>query len=152
MNNAYKIIKGFPTYKEVLTAYNELMEKIRNITTIEQALEYQNNNMITVEINGMSIREYIKNGSTNTEIEWIRYEEINYLAYIYCWIENEKVSRINFDVYCDWSESEFLDHVSSLTQEQYYQAVEKHIKLFKDSKYEVIGYDTEELPEIKFVI
>ncbi|MDD4779201.1 MAG: hypothetical protein PHT02_01165 [Tissierellia bacterium] len=147
----YKIYEGFPTYKEVLTTYNELMEKVKNITTIEQAKQYQNKYGITVEINGILISEYIMNGGTDAEIEWIRYEEVYELSYVYCRINNGEVNDISFDVYCEWSTCEFIDSAYALTQEQYYQAIENHFRLYNNSEYKVVGYDTEELPDIKFV-
>jgi hypothetical protein len=151
MSKQYKLYEGFPTYKEVLKVYNDTVEKIKNITTIEQAKEYQNKNMITVEINGLLINDYVKNGGTDAEIEWIRYEEINQLAYVYCEMVNGKVDHIRFDVHCEWSDMEFIDSVTSLTQEQYYNEIEEHLKLFCNSEYKCIGYDTEELPELKFI-
>jgi len=151
MNNNYKLYKDFSTYKQVLTAYNELMNKIKDIITIEQAKEYQNKYWITVEINGMLIDEYVKNGGTDAEIEWIRYEEFDQLAYVYCKIKDGKVYNVSFDVYCEWGTTEFIDSACKLTQESYYNNIEGYLKLYSNDEYEVIGYDTEELPDIKFI-
>lgn len=149
----YKQYKGFPTYREVLKVYTELVESVRNITTIEQALEYQNKSKYDgdiVEINGVPVNEYIKEGGTNEEIEWIRYEYFDCLWYIYCYIKENKVDYISFDVYCEWSDTEFIDSAISLTQEEYYKAIEEHLLIFPTSDVKCIGYDKADLRKIEF--
>ena len=104
-----------------------------------------------MEIDGDGIDNYIKSGGANEEIQWIRYEEINQLAYVYCMIGDRKVTDIRFDVYCEWSEDEFIDNVNALTQAEYYNKIEEYIKFFNNQDFKVIG-EEEELTDLKFVV
>ena len=93
----------FPTIEEIKRDYNELMEIIKGVRTIEQAKEMERKGFI-VEINGVSIEEYINGegineGKTDDNIEWIRYENYGCLSYIYDRFDGKPM----FDVFCDYT-------------------------------------------------
>lgn len=111
----------FPTIEEIKRDYNELMEIIKDVRTIEQAKEMESKGFI-VEINGVSIEEYINGdsineGKTDDNIEWIRYESYGCLSYIYDRFDGKPM----FDVFCDYSYSEFITDITidELTEELY---------------------------------
>lgn len=122
----------FPTMEEIKRDYNELMEIIKGVKTIEQAKEMENKGFV-VEINGVSIEEYINGegyneGKTDENIEWIRYESYGCLSYIYDRFDGKPM----FDVFCDYSYDEFIRDISidKLTEELYEKEMKHTIERF----------------------
>lgn len=127
----------FPTMEEIKKDYNELMEIIKNVRTIEQARELEKEKKFTIEINGLSIDEYVngmklydgtrdKYKGTNEEIEWIRYENYGCLSYIYDRFDGKPM----FDVYSEYLEDEFIRDIDidDLTEDLYKSAKEEVIE------------------------
>lgn len=121
----------FPTMEEIKRDYNELMEIIKDVRTIEQAREMENKGFF-VEINGVSIDEYvsgegIKEGKTNDNIEWIRYEVYGCLSYIYDRFDG----KIWFDVWSEYCQYEFITDITidKLTEELYEKEKAKALKM-----------------------
>ena len=54
----------FPTMEEIKRDYDELIEIIKDVKTIEQAKEMESKGFI-VEINGVSINEYLRGEGYN---------------------------------------------------------------------------------------
>ena len=111
----------FPTIEEIKRDYSELMEIIKDVRTIEQAKEMENKGFI-VEINGVTINEYlngegINDGKTNYNIEWIRYEAFGCLSYIYDRFDGNPM----FDVWSNYCYDEFIRDITidKLTEELY---------------------------------
>ena len=122
----------FPTMEEIKRDYNELMEIIKGVKTIEQAKEMERKGFI-VEINGVSIDEYINGegyneGKTDDNIEWIRYENYGCLSYIYDRFNGKPM----FDVFCDYACSEFITDITidELTEELYEKEMKYIIERF----------------------
>lgn len=101
----------FPTMEEIKRDYNELMEIIKDIRTIEQAKELEKDGF-TIEINGAIISEYMDG---NDNIEWIRYDGYGYLSYIYDRFDGKPM----FDVYSNYLDDEFIRDITidELTEE-----------------------------------
>lgn len=111
----------YPTMEEIKRDYNELMEIIKDVKTIEQAIEIRDTYKIWVEINGVSIDEYVnRKKGTNEDIEWIRYENYGCLSYIYDWFNGKPI----FDVWSNGLEYEFITDITidNLTEELYKNA------------------------------
>lgn len=111
----------FPTMEEIRQDYAELMEIIKDVRTIEQARELEQQGF-TIEINGMSIDEFVAvDGDgyvcTDKDIEWIRYDIYGCLSYIYDRFDGQPM----FDVWCDYYFDEFLHDITieQLTEELY---------------------------------
>lgn len=111
----------FPTMEEIKRDYNELMEIIKDVKTINQAREMENKGFI-VEINGVSIDEYLNGegyneGKTDDNIEWIRYENYGCLSYIYDRFDGKPM----FDVWSEYCFDEFIRDITidKLTEELY---------------------------------
>lgn len=111
----------FPTIEEIKKDYNELMEIIKDVRTIEQAREIENKGFI-IEINGVTIDEYINGegyneGKTDENIEWIRYEVYGCLSYIYDRFDGKPM----FDVFSMYCYDEFIRDITidELTEELY---------------------------------
>lgn len=112
----------FPTMEEIKRDYNELMEIIKDVRTVEQAREMENKGFI-VEINGVTIDEYINGGchlnegKTNENIEWIRYEVYGCLSYIYDYFNGKPM----FDVWSAYCYDEFIRDITidELTEKLY---------------------------------
>ena len=111
----------FPTMEEIKQDYAELMEIIKDVRTIEQARELEKQGF-TIEINGMSIDEFVAvdgNGyvCTDKDIEWIRYDVYGCLSYIYDRFDGQPM----FDVWCDYYFDEFIHDITieQLTEELY---------------------------------
>lgn len=120
----------FPTMEEIKRDYNELMDIIKDVRTIEQAREMENKGFF-VEINGVSIDEYvngdgINEGKIDDNIEWIRYEVYGCLSYIYDRLDG----KIWFDVWSEYCQYEFITDITidKLTEELYEKAKEKALK------------------------
>lgn len=121
----------FPTIEEIKRDYNELMEIIKDVKTIEQAKQLEKDFTI-IEINGMSIDEFLtpdNNGyvCTDKDIEWIRYEVYGCLSYIYQRFDNGKIW---FDVWSDFLYDEFIRDITidKLTEDLYNKEKEYAIK------------------------
>lgn len=111
----------FPTIEEIKRDYNELMEIIKDVRTIEQAREMERKGFI-VEINGVTIDEYINGegyneGKTDENIEWIRYEVYGCLSYIYDRFDGKPM----FDVFSMYCYDEFIRDITidELTEKLY---------------------------------
>ncbi len=112
----------FPTMEEIKRDYNELMEIIKDVRTIEQAREIENRGFI-VEINGVTIDEYVNDGGflndgkTDDNIEWIRYENYGCLSYIYDRFDGKPM----FDVFSVYCYDEFIRDITidELTEDLY---------------------------------
>lgn len=107
----------YPTLEEIKRDYDELLEMVGNVTTIEQTQKIKDK--FTIEINGLSIDEFVNgmklcdgtrvnNRGTDKDIEWIRYEAYGCLSYIYFCIENGIIDNITFDVWSNKHGSEFI--------------------------------------------
>lgn len=118
----------FPTLEEIKRDYNELVEMVGNVTTIEQAREWNKKDKFTVEINGEFLEEYVRNGGADKDIEWIRYEAFGCLSYIYFWIKKGKVNRIVFDVWSNELEYDFLENCRIENVEEKYNAFMKDLE------------------------
>ena len=121
----------FPTMEEIKRDYNELMGIIKDIKTIEQAKQLEKD--FTIEINGMSIEEFLMPDSngyvcTGKDIEWIRYEVYGCLSYVYQRLDNGKIW---FDVWCDYCYDEFIRDITidKLTEELYETAKVEVLKM-----------------------
>lgn len=111
----------YPTLEEIKRDFNELIEMVGNVTTIEQAQEWEDK--FTIEINGLYIDEFV-NGiklsdgtrdsmhGKNASIEWIRYEAYGCLAYVYFYIKNGIVDDIVFDVWSNKHDATFIADTS----------------------------------------
>jgi hypothetical protein len=124
----------FPTIEEIKRDYNELMEIIKDVKTINQAREIENKGF-TIEINGVSIDEYLNGegyneGKTDDNIEWIRYENYGCLSYIYDRFDGKPM----FDVWCNYAYSEFITDITidELTEELYEKEKEHVIEWCSD--------------------
>ena len=121
INNMRKREYGtFPTIEEIKRDYNELMEIIKDVRTIEQAKQLDGE--LTIEINGMSIDDFLEPDSngyvcTDKDIEWIRYEVYGCLSYIYDRFDG----RPMFDVWSNYCDDEFIRDITidKLTKEFY---------------------------------
>ena len=109
----------FPRLENIIDTYKRLMDIIADIRTVKQAkaVEYL---FTEIEINGVNINEFIRNGGTDTEIEWIRYDNFGCLQYIYDRFDGKPM----FDVYCEYLEEEFIRGIKfdELTAELYDKA------------------------------
>lgn len=112
----------FPTMEEIKRDYDELMEIIKDIRTIEQARQLEKEKKFIIEINGMSIEEFLMPDSngyvcTDKDIEWIRYEVYGCLSYIYDRFDGKPM----FDVWSDYCYDEFIRDITidELTEDLY---------------------------------
>lgn len=102
----------YPTLEEIRRDYNELVEMVGNVVTIEQAKEWNQKDKFTIEINGENLEEFINNDGTDTDIKHIRYEAYGCLAYIYFYIKNGVVDDIVFDVWSNKCDADFIQDSS----------------------------------------
>lgn len=112
----------FPTMEEIKRDYNELMEIIKDVKTIEQVKQLDEEKKFTIEINGMSIGEFLTPDSngyvcTDKDIEWIRYETYGCLSYIYDRFDGKPM----FDVWSNLLYDEFIRDITidRLTEDLY---------------------------------
>lgn len=117
-----KQYNDFPTMEEIKRDYNELMEIIKDIKTIEQVKALEKENKFTIEINGMTIEEFLTPDSngyvcTDKDIEWIRYDLYGCLSYIY----QRTDGKIYFDVWSEYCQYDFITDttINELTEELY---------------------------------
>lgn len=111
----------FPTIEEIKRDYNEFVELVGNVTTIEQAKDWNQKDKFTIEINGDFLEDYIAEGGTDDDIEWIRYEAYGCLAYIYVRFDNGIIDQIWFDVWSNKYDAEFITDttINQITEENY---------------------------------
>jgi hypothetical protein len=109
---------NLPKYEKILKNYIEIENKIKNITTIESAIKYQNKNEFygTVEVNGCPVNAFT---GKDIDIKWIRYENYKNLDYIYCWIQNGKCKKISFDIYSSYYDFDFIENTTILSRKEY---------------------------------
>ena len=93
-----------PTLETIKNTYNELVEIMKDVKTIDQCKEIEQKYRLTIEINGDFIENYVKNGGTNEDIEWIRVEHYKCIDYIYFFNNGP----IYFDVWTDDFDTEFI--------------------------------------------
>ena len=127
----------FPTLEEIKRDYYELMDIIKGVKTIDQAREIEEKHGIPVEINGVSIDEFVNglktiNGradgrGTDANIQWIRYEAYGCLSYVYDWFG----AAPTFDVWSNAADNDFVTdiHFYDLTPANYAQWVSEAAKL-----------------------
>lgn len=137
----------FPTLDEIKRDYRELMDIIKDVRTIEQAREVEANYGISVEINGVSIDEFVnglktvngRSGSrgTNADIEWIRYEAFGCLSYVYDRFD----SKPTFDVWGNAAYCEFVTdiHIDDLTPENYAVWVNNEVERLNEQGVKLSG-------------
>ena len=149
MNKTYG---DFPTIEQIKSDYNELMELIKDIRTIDDAKEFADKHHITIEVNGTLVDDIIKNrephhivcvNSDGVEegIEWIRYENYGCLSYIYDRFDGSPMfdiwsHKLSFDFVCDIT-------IDEVTEENY----EKWIKEYENPINETLETSIEELWE-----
>lgn len=123
----------FPTLEEVKKDYEELMEIIKDIRTIEQVRSLDMPYKFTIEVNGMSIDEFVKGNGSNSDIEWLRYEAYGCLAYIYDRFDGKPV----FDIYSKQGDCEFITDITidKLTPELYAKEKEALITILGNWKH-----------------
>ncbi|MEE1505087.1 MAG: hypothetical protein UGF89_12695 [Acutalibacteraceae bacterium] len=101
----------FPKLKEIKADYEELMKIVKDVKTIAQARAMEEKGFV-VEINGVSIEEYVENGGflnegkTDENIEWIRFECYGCLDCIYVYTDG---SPAMFNVWSKAYEMDFID-------------------------------------------
>lgn len=105
----------FPTLKEIKNDYYELMKIIEGINTIEKLKELDKKNILTFEINSMSLEEFLEpdskgNVPTDNDIEYIRYDSFGCLDFIYVY-PNDKCKPI-FDVWCNYTDDFFISDIT----------------------------------------
>lgn len=105
----------FPTLKEIKNDYYELTKIIEGINTIEKLKELDKKNILTFEINSMSLEEFLEPDSkgnipTDNDIEYIRYDSFGCLDFIYVY-PNDKCKPM-FDVWCDYTDDFFISDIT----------------------------------------
>jgi hypothetical protein len=120
-----------PTLETIKRDYNKLIEIMKDIKTIEQCKDIEQKHRLTIEINGEFIEDYVKDGGTNEDIEWIRVEHYKSLDYIYFFNNNPVHHPIYFDVWTDELDAEFI---SDTTIEKLDKDYEEGIKWIKERK------------------
>lgn len=98
---------GYPSLEKIKSDYNELMDKIKDVRTVDDAKRFSDENSIVVEINGVSIDDFLRDGGTDKDIDWIRYEEFGCLSYVYDRFDG----RPMFDVSVDDDFYEFITDI-----------------------------------------
>lgn len=111
----------FPTLKEIKNDYYELMKIIEGINTIEQLKELDKKNILTFEINSMSLEEFLEPDSkgnipTDNDIEYIRYDSFGCLDFIYIYPNNKiypnDKCKPMFDVWCNYTDDSFISDIT----------------------------------------
>ena len=121
---------NFPTLEEIKRDYNELIEIIKDIKTIEQIKALDKTKQFTIEINGMFVDEFIGHNLTNENIEWIRYESYGCLSYIY----NRLDGAYMFDVWSNYCDDEFIRDITidKLTEDFYENTMNEMIDIIDE--------------------
>lgn len=111
----------FPTIEEIKRDYQEFIELVGTVTTLEQAKVWNQKDKFSIEANGSFLEDYILNGGTDKKLEWLRYEAFGCLAYIYVRLKKGIVSQIIFDVWSNKYDAEFITDITinDLTEENY---------------------------------
>ena len=102
----------FPTIEDIKRDYNKLMDIIKDVRTVEQAMELEDKYNFVIEINGVRIDEYISDMESfygesinryeiDNMIEWIRYERFGCLEYIYDRFDGKPMFDVWNDIYAD---------------------------------------------------
>ena len=123
----------FPTIEEIKRDYDELIKIINDVRTIEQIKQLDKEKKFTIEINGMTIDEFLTPDSegyicTDKDIEWVRYEVYGCLTYIY----DSFNGKLMFDVWSEFCEDEFIRDITidELTEELYEKAKAEALKYY----------------------
>ena len=128
--------KGFPRFEQIQKDYSEFVDLSKNIRTVEAVKELCKKYPVEIEINGVSVAEFEKNGGKDSDIEWIRYNAYGCLSYIYDRFDGNPM----FDVWCHAGLCEFIHdiHIEDLTEENYSKWVaegkERFVSFDKDSQ------------------
>lgn len=109
--------EGYPSLAKIKADYTELMEQIKDVRTVATAKDYAVKYPVMVEINGVSIDEFVRDGGTDRDIEWIRYETYGCLSYVYDRFDGKPM----FDVAVNDGGYEFITDIciDDLTEENY---------------------------------
>jgi len=102
----------YPTLEEIKRDYSELVELVGNVTTIEQAENWNVKGKFTIEVNGEALDAFKADGGKDEDIEWFRYETYGCLSYVYVYIKNGSVDDILFDVWSNKKDCEFIQDTS----------------------------------------
>jgi hypothetical protein len=128
--STYADIYGdFPTLEQIRKDYNDFKDTFKDIRTVEQIVDLVAETFMIVEINGMTVKEFLEDGGTNDKIEWIRYEQYGCLTYIYDRFDGNPM----FDVFSSACCAEFIQDITidKLTEEFYNKAKTEAIDIFK---------------------
>lgn len=106
-----KMYGDYPTLEEIKRDYSELVELVGNVTTIEQAENWNVKGKFTIEVNGEALDSFKKNGGQDEDIEWFRYETYGCLSYIYFYIKDGAVDDIIFDVWSNKRDDDFIQNI-----------------------------------------
>ena len=130
MKTSIKVYGDYPTIEEIKRDYFELMEIIKDVRTVEDAIKVEETKKLTIEINGMSIDEYKKvnnigprafiytdENGVEEGIEWIRYESYGCLSYIYDRFDGKP----SFDIWSNKCDYDFVQDITidEITEEIY---------------------------------
>lgn len=92
-----------PSLDELVREYEHFIEVTKDIRTVKQAKAFQEKYHIPVEINGVSISEFLEELEIGpTPIEWIRYEFFGHLWYLYDRFDGEPQFDIYYGEYGDY--------------------------------------------------
>ena len=130
-----------PTLETIKETYNELAEIMKDAKTIEQCKEIEKKYRLTIEINGDFLENYVKNGGTNEDIEWIRVEHYKCIDYIY--FHNN--GPVYFDVWTDDLDTEFI---SDTTIKKLDEDYEKGLRWVKEQLEAYEAYESQNIDEI----
>ena len=97
----------FPTLEEIQRDYKELLSVVENVTTLKDALKLHEKEFTTIEINSIPIELF--NVGEDVNIDYIRYSYYGCLDYIYCYIKNNVIETVIFDVWCNAYEDTFIN-------------------------------------------
>lgn len=127
----------YPKYEEIVNAYNELLEIVKDAKTISDLIEIEKQNKLTFEIDGDFIETRIKDKcitlDTNlSNVEWFRVESYKVLDYIY--FHTDKT--VYFDVWSDYYDNDFIDsmNIEDFTEEKYKSEIEEFEKVISKFK------------------
>ena len=130
MKTSIRVYGDYPTIEEIKRDYFELMEIIKDVRTVEDAIKVEETKKLTLEINGMSIDEYKKinnigprafiytdENGVEEGIEWIRYESYGCLSYIYDRFDGKP----SFDIWSNKCDYNFVQDITidEITEEIY---------------------------------
>lgn len=91
-----------PSLDTLKREYEQFIMATKDIRTIEQAQEFQEKYHIPVEINGVSIEEFLEQLKIGpTPIQWIRYEYFDNLQYVYDRFDGKPMFDVYYGLYGD---------------------------------------------------